>query len=409
MRIFEVALSGTLGTRRMGPVSSDICELSNRFAMRGHEVVVFDVPAEEPRDLLHPDIRLIEVAGVPQSRVARSRHRAAALVRRWRNYDRCMRGLMSQLDPAQADIMHFHAPEPAFIAQRAYGVAAVAYTAHTPTWSLVAPAPRSVIGRMTMWMEKSVMRRSFVSVGFGDYLAAAVPGANVVTIPNGIDFDAWPTLARAGARRALGIADDRFIVLFTGRIHPVKGIDTLLEAVGLVAASMPNLQTYAIGPLSGSFDTRDEYIGAYARRMSACAKELPVRFLGFISNRELRFRQYLAAADVFVLPSRSEPQGLVVLEALAMGTPVIGSATGGIPDMVTDEVGYLFPPGNAGALAACIRTAHDDPAGLRVRQAAAREHVLRSYSWDTVADRYLAAFERCAESVSRMTGRAWQE
>jgi glycosyltransferase involved in cell wall biosynthesis len=131
--------------------------------------------------------------------------------------------------------------------------------------------------------------------------------------------------------------------------------------------------------------------------MLACAKELPVRFLGFISNRELRFRQYLAAADVFVLPSRSEPQGLVVLEALAMGTPVIGSATGGIPDMVSDEVGYLFPPGIAGALAACIRTAHDDPAGLRVRQAAAREHVLRSYSWDAVADRYLVAFERWQE------------
>ena len=132
----------------------------------------------------------------------------------------------------------------------------------------------------------------------------------------------------------------------------------------------------------------------YAQRMLDAAQQLPVKLLGFVNNRTLQFRQYLAAADVTVMPSRSEPQGVVVLESLAMGTPVIGSATGGIPDMVTADVGYLFPPENAAALAARIREAHDNPEALRAMRSVARARVLEHYSWDQVADRYLAEFRK---------------
>jgi glycosyltransferase involved in cell wall biosynthesis len=315
--------------------------------------------------------------------------------RRWRNYYRCMRQLTSRLDLAEADVVHFHAPEPAFLAQRLFGIDSVFYTAHTPTWSIIAPLRRSLIGQIMMRVEKDMIRRSSLSVGFGGYLAAAVPGANVVTIPNGLDLQQWPELDRSQARRALGLSERDFVVVFTGRIEWIKGVDTLLDAVEQAARSVPRLNVYFIGPLSGSFDTRDEYVGEYARQVLDRSRGLPATFLGFINNRDLKFRQYLAAADVSVLPSRSEPQGLVVLEALAMGTPVIGSRTGGIPDMVSDEVGYLFPPEDAAALAARIREAHDNHERLQRKQSAARERVRRLYSWDSVADRYLAAFGRC--------------
>jgi glycosyltransferase involved in cell wall biosynthesis len=114
--------------------------------------------------------------------------------------------------------------------------------------------------------------------------------------------------------------------------------------------------------------------------------------LGFISNRDARFRQYIASADLSVVPSRLEPQGLVVLESLAMGTPVVGSNTGGIPDMVTPDVGYVFPPADAVALAACIRDASENPQRLRGMYLSARARVQAGYSWDSIADRYLAAF-----------------
>src|SRR5947207_15624870 len=131
--------------------------------------------------------------------------------------------------------------------------------------------------------------------------------------------------------------------------------------------------------------------------MMDSARGLPVKFLGFISNRDARFRNYIAAADVSVVPSRQEPQGLVVLESLALGTPVIGSNTGGIPSMVTADTGYLFTPGDAIALAGRIQGAFDKPQQLKAMQRAARAHVESAFSWDSVADRYLAAFARILE------------
>lgn len=396
MQIVEIAMSGTVGTCHMGPVSTNICELAKRFAERGHDVIVVDVRAEEPRPLLHPHIRLLELSAVPQSRVAnQSQNQVIAQLKRWRNCYRFVSELTYHLDVSQADVIHFHAPVPAFLAQRLHGLDSVFYTAHTPTWSLVPSSRRSPITRFMTWVQRDVIRKSRMTVGFGDYLADAVPGANVVTIPNGLDLEAWPLLERSEARRALGIGEHEFVLLFAGRISAVKGVDTLLDAVRRVAPSLNDASVFVIGPLSGSIDTRDEFVHPYARSMVELARGLPVQFLGFINNRELKFRQYLASADVFVLPSRSEPQGVVVLEALAMGTPVIGSATGGIPDMIASDVGVVFEPGNAAALADCIRRAHERPQELRAMQSAARASVQLRYSWDSVADRHLAGFKRC--------------
>jgi glycosyltransferase involved in cell wall biosynthesis len=156
-----------------------------------------------------------------------------------------------------------------------------------------------------------------------------------------------------------------------------------------------------VGPLSGSFDTRDETVTDYAREMMKLAQDLPARFVGFVNSRTGNFRSYLVAADVFVLPSRREPQGLVVLEAMAMGTPVIGSATGGIPDMVSADVGYLFPPGDANALAACLEKANADSEALATMRKNARSRVEKLYSWDQAASRYLAAFQQATRSAGR--------
>ena len=195
-------------------------------------------------------------------------------------------------------------------------------------------------------MERQAIRGSRLTIALGDYLARSVPDADITTIPNGIAANEWDVIDRSNARRVLGIDERAFVVLFVGRIAHVKGVDILLDAVKSLAPSLTNLRAFAIGSLSGSFDTRDDHLDPYAQQLLEAARGLPVQFLGFISNRTLEFRQYLAAADVTVVPSRHEPQGNVVLESLIMGTPVIGSDTGGIPDMVSADVGYLFRPGD---------------------------------------------------------------
>jgi hypothetical protein len=90
-------LSGSIGTRRMGPVSTIICELSNRFVRRGHEVVVVDVPAKDARARLDARVRVVEVDGKPRSLVNKhERNRAIRQVAAWGNYYRCLRGLSTR-------------------------------------------------------------------------------------------------------------------------------------------------------------------------------------------------------------------------------------------------------------------------------------------------------------------------
>ena len=412
MRIIEVACSGTVGTRNMGAVSTCILELSNRFASRGHDVIVADVAGTVKRELLRDDIGLLSIPCIPESKcVEQPGSSARRFFRLWSNYYRYVRELASRLDLVGADVLHFYSPQLAFLAQRLHR-AQTFYTAQTPLWALNhtvvakaanrAGAKRLSLGtRLNKWVERDVIRRGALTIALGDYLAAAVPDARVVTIPNGLDAGSWEPIDRSSARAALGLGEKDFVVLFTGRIKHVKGVDILIEAVRNLAPSLPSLRVLLIGPLSGSIDTRDDHVDPYAREAMEAAKGLPARFLGYINNRDIEFRRYLAAADISVVPSRAEPQGLVVLEALAMGTPVIGSATGGIPDMISPDVGYLFPPGDVASLAALIRHAYDQPEELATKAKAARAKVSSGHSWDGAADRYLAEFEKAVERGRR--------
>jgi glycosyltransferase involved in cell wall biosynthesis len=409
MRIIEVATSGTIGTSLMGPISTVTCELSNRFAARGHAVTIVDFATEGHRPLLHPAIQLVELQAPPEAPASGSpQSRARALYQTWSRCYHFARQLPARIDLSQANVVHMHSPELAFLLQRMHGIRGT-YTAHTPVWSLppstsgtgsnpVEKRKPSLLGRLYAQsferLERGVIRRSALTVGLGNYLKNALPNASVVTIPNGVDFSSWCPLDKSAARAALNIAAEDFVLVFTGRIAHVKGIDVLLAAIRLLAGTIRNLKVCIIGSLSGSFDSRDSYVDAYARSMVESARDLPVSFLGFISNRDVRFRQYIASADLSVVPSRLEPQGLVVLESLAMGTPVVGSNTGGIPDMVTPDVGYVVPPADPVALAACIRDACENPERLRSMFLSARARVQAGYSWDSVADRYLAAFSQ---------------
>jgi D-inositol-3-phosphate glycosyltransferase len=408
MKIIEVATSGTIGTSLMGPVSTVTCELSNRFAARGHDVTLVDFQSEARRTYLHPAIRVVELtppSARPSCEGAPGRIRE--LIQTWSRSYRFARYLPGQINLARADIVHMHSPNLGFLLQRMYRLNGI-YTAHTPVWSMPdsggdagkkrKPTLRGKLySRFVAEVEKKLIRTSTLTVGLGSYLQDAMPGAAVTTIPNGLDLNSWVPMDRAAARQALNIDPKDFVVTFAGRISHIKGVDVLLSAIRLLADKIPNLKVFIIGSLSGSFDARDRYVDPYAQAMIDSSRALPVSFLGFINNRDARFRQYIAAADVSVVPSRQEPQGLVVLESLALGTPVIGSNTGGIPSMVTPDTGYLFTPGDAMALAGCIHEALDKPQQLQAMRRAARARVESAFSWDGVADRYLAAFARTLE------------
>ncbi|MGI9304297.1 MAG: glycosyltransferase, partial [Gammaproteobacteria bacterium] len=151
------------------------------------------------------------------------------------------------------------------------------------------------------------------------------------------------------------------------------------------------LRVRVIGSLGGSFNRRD-HVTPYAESLLSRAKGLPIEFLGFINNRSDEFKLNVAAADIMVAPSLVEPQGLVVLEALAMGKPVIGSDTGGISEMITGEVGLLFPPADSAALARSIQVLRHDRSRLRALEANCRRYVEANFSWRQAAQSYLRVF-----------------
>ncbi len=115
-----------------------------------------------------------------------------------------------------------------------------------------------------------------------------------------------------------------------------------------------------------------------------------VTFGGFVGQADVR--DWLQRARLFVLPSLEEGQGVVVLEALACGTPVVASRVGGIPEMVTPEVGQLAAPGDAAGLAQAIWEALAGNVAWAEMSRRARDRAVAEYDWVQVAQRYVRLY-----------------
>jgi D-inositol-3-phosphate glycosyltransferase len=170
----------------------------------------------------------------------------------------------------------------------------------------------------------------------------------VTIVPCGVDTGLFTPGSRAEARAALGL-DDGPVVLYAGRLAPIKGLDTLLDAVARLRAGGRALRLIiAGGDADEPLDGHEAELRRHAERLELTDC---VRFIG--AQPQGALRTYYVAADVTVLPSYYESFGMVALEAMACGSPVIASRVGGLVTTVRDGVtGFLVPDGDAEALAA---------------------------------------------------------
>lgn len=176
------------------------------------------------------------------------------------------------------------------------------------------------------------------------------------------------------------------IVLCGGRLHPSKGQDLLIEAAPSVLRRHPT----ATFQLAGGAQKGSE---AYAERLRAAARahglDQTVDFLGFVEDTVELWR----AADVYVQPSRDEPFGLGVLEAMMLGKPVVASAVGGLRELVIDgETGLLVAPGDARALSDAICRILDDPALAARMGAAGAERARSTFSIESAVQAIAATY-----------------
>jgi D-inositol-3-phosphate glycosyltransferase len=181
--------------------------------------------------------------------------------------------------------------------------------------------------------------------------------ARIAVIPCGVDTSLFRPGDRDLARRRLGL-DERPRLLYVGRLQPIKGLDTLFEALSALRQSGVPVELLVVG--GDSDESRNGHAAYLRERIHARALEPHVRFLGPQPQEVLR--EYYVAADVTVLPSYYESFGMVALEAMACASPVVGSRVGGLTTTVRDGVtGYLVPEGDARALAQRLADLIADP------------------------------------------------
>jgi glycosyltransferase involved in cell wall biosynthesis len=367
-----------------------LVELLKRLHAAGHEVEVFTSSYRGAPDQVF--------AGIPV-------HRFRYFPRRWENLtheeaapDRMKRSLLYRLMPAcfvvagtaaiwrlcrrtRYDVIHVHWPLPlalfGWAAQRARPARLVT-TFYGVELRWVKGAMPFLKGFLAWAARRSDRVTAISNYTAGELRELADVPIEVIPYTTSLP-DVTPASTPASASQG-GTGP----VLFVGRLVERKGVGHLIEAIARLGPTGPRLEIVGEGPERPRLEALAQRLGVASR----------VVFRGKIPPDELQASYARAAVCVLpsVLDARGDTEGLgvVLLEAMNHGTPVIASRVGGIPDIVEDGVsGLLVPPGDADALAAAVQRLGDDPALARRLGEAGRRRLREQFSWRAIVQRWL--------------------
>ncbi len=373
-----------------GGVERHVREISHRLVARGYQVLALasDLYREFPLERLSPEVPRrevdegVEVRRIPVFSLPGDLHYPF------------FRGLGRTLVQAQPDLVHVHTygTHPASVASRysrRHGVPWILTAHYHPIWSiwggrlrhrirgfydrrLAGPIVQSASCVIVQSHEEERLMRQN---GF------ALP--RVALIPPG--YTPLKPLQSPPQSFAQKFGIDGPFVLFVGRLASNKGLLALLEGFRPLARRDPTARLVLVGEDGGmraAVELRARELGLASR----------IRLTGFIPEEGVLATAF-AQARLFVLPSEYEAFGLVLLEALAQGTPVIASRVGGIPEFIEDgRAGSLIPPQNAGALSDALLELWDDESARRKLGEYGRTEVVPRYSWPRMVDQLEALY-----------------
>lgn len=219
--------------------------------------------------------------------------------------------------------------------------------------------------------------------------------AKIDVIPCGVDLKLFHPIPRDEAKAYLEMPQDHTMVLFVGRIEPLKGIDVLIEAMALLLKDKDELSDKVClciigGDPDADADTLNREISRLQRMRETLGIANVVTFLGKRAQDTLPY--HYSAAEVCVVPSHYESFGMVALEAMACGTPVIASKVGGLTFTVRDgRTGFLVPSDDPRALADQLSLLLTD-GNLRRTMGQQAVQLSERYSWSIVAGQVVAAY-----------------
>ena len=311
-------------------------------------------------------------------------------------------------EPGYYDVIHSHywlSGQVGFLAKDRWGVPLV-HTAHTLArvkndWLADGDAPEppgrligedQVVAEADRLIANTDDERDVLISSYG-----ADPGRIDVVAP-GVDTDLFTPGPKAAARREFGLDADERVLVFAGRIQPLKGAEVLLRAATVLAVRHPEVRwrVLVVGGLSGAGLPGAHGLDEFAAELGISAA---VTFLPPQPREQLA--QVFRAADVVAVPSYNESFGLVALEAQACGTPVVAASVGGLRVAVQDGVtGILVDGHDAASWADALAAISLDTLRRDHLSGAARVHA-EKFSWDSTVDGLLAGYERAIDQVRR--------
>ncbi len=225
----------------------------------------------------------------------------------------------------------------------------------------------------------------------------ADPGRVEVVHP-GVDLSVFQPFDERTARLSLGLPADAHVLMFAGRIQPLKAPDVLLRAVAVLLEETPSLRSRLVVPVvGGPSGTGLEHPESLAQLAAELGVDDVVRFVPPVAQSELA--RWCAAATLVAVPSYNESFGLVAAEAQATGTPVIGAAVGGLTTVIRDGRSGLLVDGHEPRdWANEMRRVLEDDA-LRSRLQAGAVEQARLFSWERTAQSTLEVYRRARSSL----------
>ncbi|CCE76578.1 glycosyltransferase [Clavibacter nebraskensis] len=397
----------TLGGVDAGGQNVHVAALSAALAEEGHTVTVYtrrDDEALPARVAFAPGVEVVHLDAGP----ARAVPKDELLPHMGELAD----GLLADWRTARPDVVHSH-----FWMSGVAALDAAARLASSPVGAAAAPpvlhtfhALGSVKRRHLGAEDTSPAARAELEPGVGrradaviatcsdeaaELVRAGVDAARITVIPCGVDIEHFTPRAddddAAGPMR----------VMVVGRLVPRKGVDLAIEAVGILARrGHRDVELVVVG---GSGDAASGADDPEARRLMDAARAAGVadrvRLHGRVSQADMP--AVMRTADVVVCAPWYEPFGIVPLEAMASGVPVVASAVGGLTDSVVDGVtGILVPPRDPAAIADALGELRADPARRRRLGRAGRARMEHGYAWSTVAARTAEAYRAAIQAAA---------
>jgi D-inositol-3-phosphate glycosyltransferase len=226
------------------------------------------------------------------------------------------------------------------------------------------------------------------------------PSSKISVIPPGVDTRHFYPIPKDEAKEVVGVPEDSHTILFVGRIEPLKGIDKLIQAISIIQKNGElHCCPHNLVIIGGEPNAKPEEMNAEMARLQDMVEDLGIEnFVIFLGKQDQQILPYYySASEIVVMPSHYESFGMVALEAMACGTPVVASQVGGLAFLVRDgETGFVVPGNDVHLLANRLVELIKDKE-LRYKLGNKSAEYAKLYAWEIISEKMIEVYNQVLE------------